>query len=37
MGFFFFFAAFWVDLILASNCGGWFAVEMGCGGGDGVF
>ena len=28
--FFFFFAAIWVDLILVSNCGGWFAVEVGC-------
>ena len=28
-GFFFFFlAAIWVDLILVSNCGGWFAVEV---------
>ena len=26
--FFFFFAAIWVDLILVSNCGGWFAVEV---------
>ena len=25
---FFFFAAIWVDLILVSNCGGWFAVEV---------
>ena len=24
---FFFLAAIWVDLILVSNCGGWFAVE----------
>ena len=28
MGFFFFFAAIWVDLILVSNCGGWFVVEV---------
>ena len=28
---------FWVDLILVSNCGGWFAVEVGCSGGDGGF
>ena len=35
--FFFFFAAIWVDLILVSNCGGWFAVEVGCNGGDGGF
>ena len=27
-GFFFFFAAIWVDLILVSNCGGWFVVEV---------
>ena len=26
--FFFFFAAIWVDLILVSNCGGWFVVEV---------
>ena len=26
--FFFFLAAIWVDLILVSNCGGWFAVEV---------
>ena len=26
--FFFFFAAIWVDLILLSNCGGWFAVQV---------
>ena len=26
--FFIFFAAIWVDLILVSNCGGWFAVEV---------
>ena len=26
--FFLFFAAIWVDLILVSNCGGWFAVEV---------
>ena len=25
---FFFLAAIWVDMILASNCGGWFAVEV---------
>ena len=25
---FFFLAAIWVDLILVSNCGGWFAVEV---------
>ena len=24
VGFFFFFTAIWVDLILVSNCGGWF-------------
>ena len=35
--FFIFFAAIWVDLILVSNCGGWFAVEVGCSGGDGEF
>ena len=35
--FFIFFAAIWVDLILVSNCGGWFAVEVGCCGGDGEF
>ena len=34
---FFFFAAIWVDLILVSNCGGWFAVEVGCSGGDGGY
>ena len=30
VGFFFFFfcVAIWVDMILASNCGGWFAVEV---------
>ena len=28
VGFFFFFAAIWVDLILVSNCGGWFVVEV---------
>ena len=28
VGFFFFLAAIWVDLILVSNCGGWFAVEV---------
>ena len=27
-GFFFFFAAIWVDLILVSNYGGWFAIEV---------
>ena len=39
VGFFFFFflATIWVDLILVSNCGGWFAVEVGCSGGDGGF
>ena len=26
--FFFFFAAIWVDLILVSNCGGWFVVKV---------
>ena len=26
--FFFFFGAIWVVLILVSNCGGWFAVEV---------
>ena len=31
------FVAIWVDLILVSNCGGWFAVEVGCSGGDGGF
>ena len=34
---FFFFAAIWVDLIFVSNCGGWFAVEVGCSGGDGGY
>ena len=33
----FFFPTIWVDLILVSNCGGWFAVEVGCSGGDGGF
>ena len=33
----FFFAAIWVDLILVSNRGGWFVVEVGCSGGDGGF
>ena len=28
VSFFFFLAAIWVDLILVSNCGGWFAVEV---------
>ena len=37
MGFFFFFATIWVDLILVSNCGGWFAVKVGCSGGDGGY
>ena len=27
----------WVDLILVSNCGGWFVVEVGCSGGDGGY
>ena len=31
------FVAIWVDLILVSNCGGWFAVEVGCSGGDAGF
>ena len=35
--FFFFFPAIWVDWILVSNCGGWFAVEVSCSGGDGGF
>ena len=28
VGFFFFLAAIWVDLILVSNCSGWFAIEV---------
>ena len=34
---FFFLATIWVDLILVSNCGGWFAIEVGCSGGDGGY